>query len=130
MPQARLTGCKPRRPTLSDRSQNCFYGLASDPPGVVVLTVTDPDPQGLPVRSQGRQHAFLGSGKVAAGLHERSREKPMRLDNRPLKQALSRSFWSAVLASLIVSIMGWLASRLIGLCGRVEVLVRRGGRSS
>jgi putative membrane protein len=36
------------------------------------------------------------------------------------------SFWSAVLASLIVSIMGWLASWLIGPRGRVEVLVRRG----
>jgi putative membrane protein len=36
------------------------------------------------------------------------------------------SFWSAILASLIVSIMGWLASWLIGPNGRVEVLVRRG----
>ena len=35
------------------------------------------------------------------------------------------SFWSAVLASLIISIMGWLASWLIGPHGRVEVLVRR-----
>jgi putative membrane protein len=36
------------------------------------------------------------------------------------------SFWSAILASLIISIMGWLASWLIGPRGRVEVLVRRG----
>jgi putative membrane protein len=36
------------------------------------------------------------------------------------------SFWSAVLGSLIISIMGWLASWLIGPRGRVEVLVRRG----
>ena len=36
------------------------------------------------------------------------------------------SFWSAILASLIVSIMGWLASWLIGPRSRVEVLVRRG----
>jgi putative membrane protein len=36
------------------------------------------------------------------------------------------SFWSAVLASLIISIMGWLASWLIGPRGRIEVLVRRG----
>ena len=36
------------------------------------------------------------------------------------------SFWSAVLASLIISIMGWLASWLIRPHGRVEVLVRRG----
>jgi putative membrane protein len=36
------------------------------------------------------------------------------------------SFWSAVLASLIVSIMGGLASWLIGPRSRVEVLVRRG----
>ena len=36
------------------------------------------------------------------------------------------SFGSAVLASLIISIMGWLASWLIGPRGRVEVLVRRG----
>jgi putative membrane protein len=36
------------------------------------------------------------------------------------------SFGSAMLASLIISIMGWLASWLIGSCGRVEVLVRRG----
>ena len=34
------------------------------------------------------------------------------------------SFWSAVLASLIISIMGWLVSWLIGPRGRVEVLVR------
>jgi putative membrane protein len=37
-----------------------------------------------------------------------------------------QSFWSAVLASLIISVMGWLASWLIGPRGRVEVLVRRG----
>jgi putative membrane protein len=36
------------------------------------------------------------------------------------------SFWSAVLASLILSVMGWLASWLIGPRGHVEVLVRRG----
>ena len=36
------------------------------------------------------------------------------------------SFWSAILASLIVSIMGWLAFWLTGPRGRVEVLVRRG----
>jgi putative membrane protein len=36
------------------------------------------------------------------------------------------SFWSAILGSLIVSIMGWLASWFIGPRGRVEVLVRRG----
>ena len=36
------------------------------------------------------------------------------------------SFWSAVLASIIISIMGWLTSWLIGPRGRVEVLVRRG----
>jgi putative membrane protein len=36
------------------------------------------------------------------------------------------SFWSAVLASLIISIMGWLASWLIGPRRRIEVLVRRG----
>ena len=35
------------------------------------------------------------------------------------------SFWSAILGTLIISIMGWLAS-LIGPRGRVEVLVRRG----
>ena len=35
-------------------------------------------------------------------------------------------FWSAMLASFIISIMGWLASWLIGPRGRVEVLVRRG----
>jgi putative membrane protein len=40
------------------------------------------------------------------------------------------SFWSAILASLIVSIMGWLASWLIGPRGRVEVLVRRGRSNS
>ena len=40
------------------------------------------------------------------------------------------SFWSAVLASLIISIMGWLASWLIGPRGRVEVLVRRGPSNS
>jgi putative membrane protein len=40
------------------------------------------------------------------------------------------SFWSAVLGSLIVSIMGWLASWLIGPRGRVEVLVRRGRLNS
>jgi putative membrane protein len=36
------------------------------------------------------------------------------------------SFWLAILGSLIVSIMGWLASWFIGPRGRVEVLVRRG----
>ena len=36
------------------------------------------------------------------------------------------SFWSAILGSLLVSIMGWLASWFIGPRGRVEVLVRRG----
>ena len=40
------------------------------------------------------------------------------------------SFWSAILASLIISIMGWLASWLIGPRGRVEVLVQRGRRNS
>jgi putative membrane protein len=40
------------------------------------------------------------------------------------------SFGSAVLGSLIVSIMGWLASWLIGPRGRVEVLVRRGRSNS
>ncbi len=40
------------------------------------------------------------------------------------------SLWSAVLASLIVSIMGWLTSWLIGPRGRVEVLVRRGSLDS
>jgi putative membrane protein len=40
------------------------------------------------------------------------------------------SFWSAVLGSLIISIMGWLASWLIGPRGRVEVRVRRGRRNS
>jgi putative membrane protein len=40
------------------------------------------------------------------------------------------SFWSAVLGSLIVSIMGWLASWLIGPRGRVEVLVRHGPSNS
>jgi putative membrane protein len=40
------------------------------------------------------------------------------------------SFWSAVLGSLIVSIMGWLAFWLIGSRGRVEVLVRRGRSNS
>ena len=40
------------------------------------------------------------------------------------------SFWSAVLASLIISIMGWLASWLIGPRGRVEVLVQRGRNNS
>jgi putative membrane protein len=37
-----------------------------------------------------------------------------------------RSFWSAVLGALIVSITGWLASRFIGPRGRVEVVVHRG----
>lgn len=40
------------------------------------------------------------------------------------------SFWSAVLASLIISIMGWLASWLIGPRGHVEALVRRGRLNS
>jgi putative membrane protein len=39
-------------------------------------------------------------------------------------------FWSAILASIIVSIMGWLASWLIGRRGSVEVLVRRGPYNS
>ena len=40
------------------------------------------------------------------------------------------SFWSAILASLIISIMGWLASWLIGPRGHVEVLVQRGSLDS
>jgi putative membrane protein len=40
------------------------------------------------------------------------------------------SFWSAVLGSLIISIVGWLASWLIGSHGRVEVLVQRGPSNS
>ena len=40
------------------------------------------------------------------------------------------SFWSAILASLIISIIGWLASWLIGPRGHVEVLVRRGRLNS
>jgi putative membrane protein len=40
------------------------------------------------------------------------------------------SFWSAILASLIISIIGWLASWLIEPRGHVEALVRRGRLNS
>lgn len=36
-------------------------------------------------------------------------------------------FWSAVGASLIVSVTSWIASGLIGNNGKVEVLAKRGG---